>query len=206
MGWADEQDEGKTVTVKFKDVFANAVVENGEWKALFDCTFEASAKPSEIKVSGKGLDYTFTDVLVGDVFYVMGQSNVYWPLQMVVDDLVANRLASEVADLTYDPSTNIRLFRNSHVFQVNKTGEDAWGTAKEYKDVDSQYAVWARPNDFDASIPFNQNTEFIGGRSFSAIGYLFALNLARRVDVPIAMIEIDASGYPLTAWAPNELA
>ncbi len=205
-GWAGEAEEGKIVNVFFKGEKATARIENCEWKAVFDKTFEASAEPAEITVSGLNKKVTFSDVLVGDVYYVMGQSNVYWPMQLVVDDLKANRLDEEIADLTYDKSTNIRLFRNSHVFQVGKTGEDAWGTAKLYKDVDSDYAVWARPDDFDENKPFDVNTEFIGGRSFSAIGYLFALKLSSQTDVPIAMIEIDASGYPLTAWAPNELA
>ncbi|MBQ7160796.1 MAG: S-layer homology domain-containing protein [Clostridia bacterium] len=204
-GFASEADEGKRVVAEFKGEKATAFVKDGEWKAVFDKTFEYSSSPDELYVSGRS-EVSFTDVLVGDVYYVMGQSNVYWPTQLVVDDLVSVNEDDQVADLTYDKSTNIRLFRNSHVFQAGKTGEDAWGTAKVYKDVDSEYAVWARPDDFDPDIPFNINTEFVGGRSFSAIGYMFALDLARQTDVPIAMIEIDASGYPLTAWAPNELA
>lgn len=205
-GWADESDEGKLVEVSFKGQKAYGKVENGEWKATFAVTFPESAEGSVITVRGRDTSFSFSDVLVGDVYYVMGQSNVYWPLGAMITEIQLGGNIKDVEGVDYDNSTNIRLFRNSHVFQAGKTGEDAWGTAKVYKDVDSQYAVWARPSDFDATKDYDVNTEFIGGRSFSAFGYLFAFYLSQNTDVPIAMIEIDASGYALTAFAPNELA
>ena len=206
-GWADPSDEGKSVKVDFKGETAYGTVENGEWKAVFDATFPASATPATITVSGdeSAAPVVISDVLVGDVYYIMGQSNVHWSTGMLQLDLAANNL-HDLDDVSFDNSTNIRLFRNSHLFQEGKTGEDAWGTAKVYEDVDSPQAVWARPSDFNANSVYDFNTEFIGGRSFSAVGYLFAYNLAQETDVPIAMIEIDASGYPLTTFAPNELA
>lgn len=205
-GWADQAENGSSVKVEFKGETAYGKVENGEWKATFDATFPASAEPAVIKVSGNSKTVEFDDVLVGDVYYVMGQSNVYWSMGLLEKDLAANHRLKDIEDITYDDSTNIRLFRNSHVFQAGKTGEDAWGTSKVYKDVDSEYAVWSKPSDFDPSVEYTELSEFVGGRAFSAIGYMFAFNLSKQTDVPIAMIEIDASGYPLTAFAPNELA
>lgn len=191
-GFADAAENGNYIDVTFKGQTASARVVNGKWEATFALTFPASSGGAELKVIGADKTVTFTDVLVGDVYYVMGQSNVYWSMQMLIDDLAANNLSSQLADITYTDDTNIRLFRNSSVYYMLNTGEDRQGTAKVFEDVESKNATWKLPSE--------------GALDFSAVGYLFAYEIAQNSDVPVAMIEIDASGLPLTAFAPNELA
>lgn len=191
-GFADKSENGNYVEVTFKGEKATGIITNGEWKAVFEKTFEASAEGAELKVSGAKNTVTFKDVLVGDVYYIMGQSNVYWPMQELINELASKGLSHQIAHVTYTDDTNIRLFRNSSVFHVTNTGDDRQGTSKVFEDVYSDQAVWQKPSD--------------GALTFSAVGYLYAFNLAQQTDVPIAMIEIDASGLPLTAFAPNELA
>ncbi len=191
-GFADKSENGNYVEVSFKGETATGIVTNGEWKAVFENTFPASAEGAELKVSGSNKSVSFKNVLVGDVYYIMGQSNVYWPMQDLINELSIKGLSHQIADVTYTDETNIRLFRNSSVFHANNTGDDRQGTAKLFEDVYSDQAVWQKPSE--------------GALSFSAVGYLYAFNLAKQTDVPIAMIEIDASGLPLTAFAPNELA
>ncbi len=48
--------------------------------------------------------------------------------------------------------------------------------------------------------------EEMGKEVFSALGYLFAINMTNKSDVPVGVIEIDATGLPLACFAPNELA
>lgn len=191
-GFANKAENGNHVEVTFKGEKATGIISNGKWKAVFDKTFEASAEPAEIQVKSATKTVTIKDVLVGDVYYVIGQSNVYWPMQDLINELAAKGLSYQISDVTYTDETNIRLFRNSSTFNMNATGDDRQGTSKVFEDVYSDQAVWQKPSE--------------GALTFSAVGYLYAFNLAKQTDVPIAMIEIDASGLPLTAFAPNELA
>jgi len=51
------------------------------------------------------------------------------------------------------------------------------------------------------------NTIAVATECFSALGYMYAFNLSETdPSVPVGVMEIDASGFPLMAFAPNELA
>ena len=190
-GWAPQSDVNKIVTVYFRGEVAYGVVnKNGEWKATFDKTFSESAIPENITVvanNGASVNI-FSGVLTGDVYYVMGQSNVYWPLKQLREDLESQ---NKTLNCDFSDARNIRLFKNSSVFYVNGTGANALGMSTVYDDVMAN-TVWMKPS----------NSEV---QQFSAIGYLLAYNLSNCVSTPIGIIEIDASGYPIGAFAPNEL-
>ncbi|MBQ7161215.1 MAG: hypothetical protein IJR90_05865 [Clostridia bacterium] len=189
-GWAPESENGRYVCVIFKDIPTLAIVQNGFWYSEYE-GFPASTEPAVMSFIGDGKSQTFVDILVGDVYLVIGQSNVYWPYYGVVQDCVANGAGDTVADFNTSDSNYIRLMRNSSTFYQNLTGVFAQGTRVEFPDVVSPNAVWQTPSQ--------------GASEFSAIGYMFAFRLAQNVNVPIGMIEIDASGYPLSSFAPNEL-
>ena len=191
-GSAPATENGKYVCAAFKGELTLALVQDGYWNAVFEKTFPASAEPAVIQVIGNGKEVYFTDVLVGDVYYAMGQSNIFWSYQWVLSDLLSHNLYSEVAGVTTDDSSNIRLFRNSFEYYRSLDGYFKQGTALPFTEVIGPDAVWKLPS--------------AGASDFSAMGYLFAWNLSQATDVPIGVIEIDASGMPITTFAPNELA
>ena len=188
-GWAPASENGKYICVTFKDQSAIAQVENGEWKATFDRTFPVDKNGTPLIVWGYGCSTMFTNVLVGDVYYVMGQSNCYWSMQNLTDDLRANNKLNLLVT-NYSDSQNIRLIRNSSTFYSNLTGDVAQGTTTLFPNVIASPG-WQKPS--------------AGALAFSAIGYQFAYHMQKNLDIPIGMIEIDASGYPLVTFAPNEL-
>ena len=76
-GWADASQNGKKVTGEFMGMFAEAIIQNGEWEITFTARLEASAQlGNTMRIYGDGVSYSFNDVLVGDVYMVIGQSNV----------------------------------------------------------------------------------------------------------------------------------
>ena len=190
-GFAPEVNNGKIVRVFFRGKVTSAVIENGEWKAVFRDTFPASTDKETITVRGGSYDVNIKNVMTGDVYYVIGQSNVYWSMEALINDLIASG-NYEGFEYDYDDNRNIRLFQNSSAYYMNMEGEDRQGTVKLYKDVVSDQAKWLKPSNYMTP-------------EFSAVGYLTAYNLSKKTDVPIGMIEIDASGYALTAFSPNEL-
>ena len=189
-GWADASQNGKKVTGEFKGMFAEAIIENGAWEITFTARLEASAEPGHtMKIYADGVSYEFTDVLVGDVYMVMGQSNCAYSVanhhQYVNTD---DKGGKNVLD--YDAP--IRIHYNS---QTQTAGYPKWGTEEVCLEVKSG-STWQRADSY-ADI-----------QNFTAIGYLFAHNYVKLTDskVPIGLIEIDGNGRPIGAFMCNEVA
>lgn len=73
--WGTGKD-GATVTVRIRDTSAQAVVRDGEWKATLPAL--PAGGPFELTVAAGGEKLSFRDVLIGDVWFAGGQSNMEW--------------------------------------------------------------------------------------------------------------------------------
>lgn len=189
-GWADASQNGKKVTGEFKGMFAEAIIENGAWEITFGARMEASAEPGHtMKIYGSGVSYEFTDVLVGDVYMVMGQSNCAYTVQ---NHHAYVNTPDKGGKTTLDYDAPIRIHYNS---QMQTAGYPKWGTEEVCLEVKSG-STWQRADSY-ADI-----------QNFTAIGYLFAHNYVKLTDskVPIGLIEIDGNGRPLGAFMCNEVA
>ena len=189
-GWADESENGKKVSGEFKGMFAEAIIENGEWVLTFGARLEASAELGHtMKIYTDTKTVEFTDVLVGDVYMVMGQSNCAYT---VANHHAYNNTADKGGKDALDYDAPIRLHYNSLTQMV---GYPTRGTAEVCEEVCSG-STWQRADSY-ADI-----------QNFSAIGYLFAYNYLSLTDnqVPIGLIEIDGNGQPLGAFMCNEVA
>ena len=189
-GWADASQNGKKVTGEFKGMFAEAIIEDGAWEITFGARMEASAELGHtMKIYADGVSYEFKDVLVGDVYMVMGQSNCAYSVanhhQYVNTD---DKGGKNVLDY----SAPICIHYNS---QMQTAGYPQQGTDEVCLEIRSG-SKWQRADSY-ADI-----------YNFSAIGYLFAHNYVKLTDsqVPIGLIEIDGNGRPLGAFMCNEVA
>ena len=189
-GWADASQNGKKVTGEFKGMFAEAIIENGEWEITFTARLEASAEMGHtMKIYADGVSYEFKDVLVGDVYMVMGQSNCAYSVanhhQYVNTD---DKGGKNVLDY----NAPIRIHYNS---QNQTAGYPKQGTDEVCLEIRSN-SKWQKADSY-ADI-----------YNFTAIGYLFAHNYVKLTDskVPIGLIEIDGNGRPLGAFMCNEVA
>lgn len=189
-GWADASQNGKKVTGEFKGMFAEAIIENGAWEITFGARMDASAEMGHtMKIYADGVSYEFTDVLVGDVYMVMGQSNCAYTVHN--HHLYVNTPDKGGKDVL-DYNAPIRIHYNS---QMQTAGYPKWGTEEVCLEVKSG-STWQRADSY-ADI-----------QNFTAIGYLFAHNYVKLTDskVPIGLIEIDGNGRPLGAFMCNEVA
>lgn len=75
-GFAPESENGKKISGEFKGMLAEAIIEKGEWCLTFGARLDADTVGAEMTISaGTNKTVTFSDVLVGDVYLVLGQSN-----------------------------------------------------------------------------------------------------------------------------------
>lgn len=191
-GWAPESENGKKVSGTFMGMFAEALIENGEWTLQFGAKLAASAElGNQMKIYTDTKEVVFNDVLVGDVYMVIGQSNVAYSF--------GNYLSASSTDLEnyganmIDESLPIRLHYNT-LNESEAHGYPKRGTEEVCIDV-VHNRTWEKPS--SASV-----------NRFTAIGYCFAWNLVQLTQgtVPVGIIEIDGNGQPLGAFLPNEVA
>lgn len=104
---------GESVTVTFakqkKTVAADA---NGKWRIDLD-KMPANAEPEKMTIEGKN-SIVLENILVGEVWFVSGQSNMQWTL------LQANNGEREVAGANHP---NLRLFNTRREVGFKRTGE-----------------------------------------------------------------------------------
>ena len=189
-GWADASENGKKVSGEFKGMFAEAIIENGEWVLTFGARMDASAEMGHsMRIYTDKKEVIFENVLVGDVYMVMGQSNCAYTVANHHQYVNTPDKGGKDA-LDYDAP--IRIHYNS---LVQTAGYPRRGTAEVCKEVVSG-STWQRADSY-ADV-----------QNFTAIGYLFAHNYVKLTDgkVPIGLIEIDGNGQPLGAFMCNEVA
>lgn len=130
--------------------------------------------PFTISIQNDNETKTLTDILLGEVWICAGQSNMQMPIKGFRAQPVENALAVIVESEKYD---NIRMFTAKNTISNNK----------EF-DVDGKWQA--------ASI--NTTTDF------SAIGYFYALELNKVLEVPIGMINLSWGGSNVQAWMSLE--
>ena len=191
-GWAPASENGKKISGEFMGMFAETLIENGEWTLQFGAKLAACADlGNTMRIYTDSKEVKFEDVLVGDVYMVIGQSNVAYSFN---NYLVASSTDKEnYGQNMIDESLPIRLHYNT-LNENEAHGYPKRGTEEVCPDV-VHNRTWERPNSTSV------------GR-FTAIGYCFAWNFVQMTEgkVPVGVIEIDGNGQPLGAFLPNQVA
>ena len=187
-GFAPASENGKKVSGEFKGMFAEALIENGEWCLTFGARLEADTQGAEMKIYTDSHKVVFSGVLVGDVYLVMGQSNAAYT---VSNHIAYTDPATQGGGKdAIDPDSIIRLnFLN--------------GSGGAYPEMGSDYIYPDLKNTRFWTKTTESNTLF-----FSAIGYYFARQMVEKTNntVPVGMIEVAKGGAPLVSFLPNDLA
>ena len=189
-GFADSSANGGKITGTFMGQTAETTIQNGEWMLVFNDALSANAASgNDIRIFSDYKEVVLHDVLVGDVYMVIGQSNAAYDMNAhwsFVD-------SSDTARCPRNSDYNLPIRINYNTQNVRNTSVKR-GTAEEAKDL-------TRTNTWKIATQSNI-------ASFSAIGYLFARNYVQLTGgtVPIGMIEIDGNGQPLGAFLCNDVA
>jgi len=186
--WGTCTTKGATVTVKFKDAEATATVdEKNNWLAKLPAQ-SADANENTLTVTQGSNTVTLTGILVGDVYFVGGQSNAEKTLTACGTKYYTNAMKKEMIASAND---KIRFFQQSR--------SDVMATTKTKELMNSPQAnplakkAWKRET---------LNT----ANSFSAIGFFFAHKMYAETNVPIGMVMVASSGSPLSQLMSTEAA
>lgn len=140
----------------------------GEWSLWL--APESAGGPYTLTVSGDGPEVTLSDLLVGDVWFASGQSNMEIPLMGFPGSAVIKDADKEIAAAT---NPKLRLLLVDH--------------------KSSDYPLNDQPGTWTLCTPET-------ARHFSAVAYFFGREIAAKEDVPIGLIDSTWGGTPADSW------
>ncbi|MST01243.1 MAG: hypothetical protein EXS29_08040, partial [Pedosphaera sp.] len=161
-GWADE---GEKVTVEFAGQKAETTAKGGKWSVALT-PLKGSSTGAKFTVSGKN-KVEFNDVVVGEVWFCSGQSNMEWAVSQ------SKNAKDEIAAANNPRIRHIKIPR----------------------------VTAATPQDDVKAGPWQAATPQTVG-SFSAVGYFFARDIQKELDVPIGLIGCNWGGTRIEPWTP----
>lgn len=183
--WGSANPQEK-VKIEFGGQVKSAVADKqGEWSVYLD-PMPVNAQPGEMKVSGKSSSVQFTNVLVGDLWILGGQSNMEFDLARIFHGDV------EILSAHFP---NIRLMTIPGSADL-----------KPQKDFDriNEYDGWYERYD-KKGYWFICSPETVP--TFSGLGYIFGRRLYMASQVPIGLIDVSLGGTTVEAWlTPESLA
>ncbi|XP_071824348.1 sialate O-acetylesterase-like isoform X2 [Apostichopus japonicus] len=182
---------GQKIAVTFKEKLYKAVAtpdtfySSAVWKVALDPT--PPSGPFNITITtvtdhmSEGEEILLQDVLFGDIWLCSGQSNMAFPVPAVFN-------ASQVLNDSYN-HPNIRLLA---VNEVSST--------TPYYDLSSLYEPWSLPS--PKSLGGNGSQGFL---YFSAVCYLFGVELQQHLRYPIGLVSDNWGGSYIQAWSSSDV-
>lgn len=169
--------DGNIVTVSINGQTKTAVVENYMWSATLDPI--PAGTDYTLSVVGPYNTIALNSVAAGEVFIAAGQSN----MQRTIRTLDGQNPSDSdyifpnygTLELPHTPNTNIRLFNQSSRGSRNTELIDVFNGSWNIADSVSVY-------------------------DFSAVGYFFARELQKQLDVPVGIIFAAVGGSRVQAW------
>ncbi|GAC1420947.1 MAG: sialate O-acetylesterase [Acidobacteriaceae bacterium] len=165
-GWATP---GAHLVAHFHGQTREALADSmGRWSLYL--TPEAAGGPYALNISGDGPEKTVNDLLVGDVWFASGQSNMEMPLKGFPPGAFVNDAEKEIA-AAQNPKLRLLLV-------------DHKSSTIPLSDIKSS---WTQCSPETAT-------------KFSAIAYFFGREIAAREDVPVGLIDSTWGGTPADSW------
>lgn len=177
-GWAPP---GETVTVTLADQTRSAIAaEDRSWRVHLP-PLPASSEPLTIKVQGQSHSIELTNILVGDVWVLGGQSNMEFELHKLEEGPL------EIVSANFD---QIRLF----TVPQQDGPETRVAFPRQYQ-WSSFFGRHFRQGYWDVCSP-----ETVP--DMSGIGYVFGRRIHTATQVPIGLVDISRGGTSLVSWTP----
>ncbi|MBS1491757.1 MAG: sialate O-acetylesterase [Bacteroidetes bacterium] len=173
---------GKKVSVLFAGKIKTVIVKpDSSWRVLFPKQ-KANINPQTIFISSGNENRELKNILVGDLWLCLGQSNMEWPMEKEMhfkkELLMANRPLLRLYNPTY-AGKNIygKPFPDSIVRRLN---------------VNDFYKGQWEASDSNSF------------KSMSAVGYYFAKEILAREKIPIGLIHLAIGGSPIETFINRE--
>jgi sialate O-acetylesterase len=170
--WGTAPTSVTSVSASFANQGGGSNVVDGQWRLTLP-PMKASAKPQSLTVSSDAGTIVFRDVLVGEVWYASGQSNMDWKMKNCAEKLPAIKAILDAADYGH---IRYRAVKTKH----NASLQDQIGDGK----------TWSVCTPATAA-------------QYSAVAFLTARRLHEELKVPVGIIESAWGGHPIEPFIPR---
>lgn len=168
---------GDSIEVSFKGQNMNAITNQyGKWEVIFPAQIHGG--PYEMTIKSKQKNIVLENILIGDVWFCSGQSNMVFQLQQSENGNEEIKKAL--------PNAAIRLFNFKDLRETDNTAWDSI-TLTKTNQLEFFSGKWTECNAENA-------------KDFSAIGYYFAKKITTEENVPIGLIQVAVGGSPIESW------
>lgn len=171
-------DANSSVTVEFagqkKTVTADA---DGKWKATLD-PLAASSEPRILTVQSGDQQVSIQDVLVGEVWFCSGQSNMHFRMKKTT----TGAQALVAADLP-----QLRLYETPEAVSITPVARQ---TDQTNNPVHNAEACW--------KVCTPENAGY-----FSGVAYYFGSKLHKDLNVPVGLLWASYGGSKIESWTPS---
>lgn len=179
--WGFSDVPGTKVTGEFMGERKECVAgDDNKWTLTFSARAYQKTGQRMLISDDRGNRTEFTDILIGDVFFVGGQSNA---------ELTLAPCAPFTPEIAFDENDNFRLFTQTQAYPYLHPEK----CESPYPDVINPEWMWKKPDEE-------------AGMAFSAMGWYFVKALSEIIDIPVGMIMIAAGGACMRELLPVELA
>jgi sialate O-acetylesterase len=168
---------GDLVEVRFQEQKRTVTTDKyGKWKVNFPATTHGG--PYEMTIQCNEKKIILKNILVGDVWFCSGQSNMAFQLQNSKNGTEEIKKANV--------NLNIRLFNLKILRETDASPWDSLTLAKtnQLKFFSGNWSV----------------LDSMSAKDFSAIGYYFGKKIAQEENVPIGLIQVAVGGSPIESW------
>ena len=163
---------GVAITVDFRHQHASTKADDlGAWSVYL--TPESAGGPDTLTIHGS-TQITLSDILVGDVWFASGQSNMEIPLRGFPGSAVIKDADKEIASAA-DPN----VCGQTRLLVFDKKSNDY--------PLDDQPSSWTACNPATAA-------------RFSAVAFFFGREIHAREHIPIGLIDSTWGGTPIASW------
>ena len=164
-GWADPDEK---VSVSLEGQNAETTADKlGKWSLYLPA--HVAGGPFSVSVKGSN-EVTLEDVLIGDVWFASGQSNMEMPLNGFPGNASIKNSEAEIQAANNPNLRLLRIERKPSNFPLNDY-QDTWTTCTPET-----------------------------AAKFSAVAYFFGRDIAKEEKVPIGLIDSTWGGTPAEAW------
>ncbi|MBK7289117.1 MAG: hypothetical protein IPI78_02075 [Chitinophagaceae bacterium] len=173
---------GKSVQVLFANEKRNTLVQSdSSWAVIFNKQ-KASIQPQSFSVISGDEKIVIKNILIGDLWLCIGQSNMEWPMQ------------KEMHYKDALPNSRQPLMR---LYNPTYAGKNSYNVLF----TDSIIQNLATENFYKGQWQTCDSNSF---KTMSAVAYYFGKELAENINIPVGLINISIGGAPLETFISNE--
>ncbi|HLF45920.1 MAG TPA: sialate O-acetylesterase [Chitinophagaceae bacterium] len=173
---------GQTVSLSFANEKASIRAKiDSTWIATFKRQ-QANATPQTLSIKSGNEKTEIKNILIGDIWLCIGQSNMEWPMQKEMHYTEALPNSRQPLMRLYNPT-----YAGKNTYNVLFTDSIIQNLTKEnfYK------GQW-------------QNCDSNSFKTMSAVAWYFGKELATRINIPVGLINISIGGAPLETFISTE--